>query len=67
MDTYAHAGAFWSGSTEPAELQQPWQQQGLWPLDPSTDTHTFQEEAAQMLQGLSDDEVCPSCRCDITL
>ena len=31
-------------------------------MEPGTDTRTFQEEAVQMLHGLSDDEVCPPCR-----
>ncbi|CAL5227421.1 g10381 [Coccomyxa viridis] len=50
-------GAPWSCGIEPAELHNVWQEEQPWPLEPGTDTHTFQEEAAQMLQGLSDDEI----------
>ncbi len=65
IGSVACAGAPWSGGDEPAELQHLWQEQEPWPLEPNTDTHTFQVEAAQMLQGLSDDEVCPPHCCDI--
>lgn len=45
------AGALWSDANDNLEVQY------HWAMDNSLEAYTFQEEAAQMLQGLSDDEV----------
>ena len=52
-----HAGAPWSGGIEPAELHNVWQQEQPWPLEPGTDTHTFQEEAVHRCS-----KACPMMR-----
>ena len=45
------AGALWSNADDNLEVQYPWA------MDNNLEAYNFQEEAAQILQGLSDDEV----------
>ena len=45
------AGALWSNANDNPEVQH------AWAMENSLEAYTFQVEAAQMLQGLSDDEI----------